>query len=63
MNMNPGITGQLAFERQREMLAQAGQLRLAREARCASRSAKQAAGAPRRTVRLFRRPRPVISSS
>ena len=63
MNMNPGITGQLANERQREMLAQAGQLRLAREARYASRSARQAERAPRPPTRLLRRPRPVITSS
>ena len=36
MNVNPGLTAQLAHDRQREILAQASKLRLARQARSAS---------------------------
>ena len=62
MYNHPSISGQLAYERQREMLAQASRLRLAREARRASLAARQAEPAWR-TGRLFRRARPVISPS
>jgi hypothetical protein len=62
MYSHPSISGQLAYDRQREMLAQASRLRLAREARRASLATGQA-GPARRTGRLFRRARPVISPS
>jgi hypothetical protein len=62
MYNHPSISGQLANERQREMLAQASRLRLAREARRASLAGRQAEPA-QRTGRLFRRARPVISAS
>jgi len=62
MYSHPSITAQLASERQREMLAQAGRLRLAREVRRAALAARQAEPA-QRTGRLFRRARPVISPS
>lgn len=63
MNMNPGLSAQLAHDRQREMLAQASRLRLARQARIASVAAGRADGAQPITGRLFRRARPVINLS
>jgi hypothetical protein len=54
MYMSPTLTSQLARERQREMLAQADQLRLAREIRHASVVARRAGRARRRPGRLFR---------
>ena len=63
MNMNPGLTAQLARERQREMLAQASRLRLARQARSASVAAGRGDRAQRTTGRLFRRARPAIIPS
>jgi len=63
MNINPGLHGQLATERQRDMLAQASRQRLARQARDAALTARRADRAGRRTTRLFRQPRPVISPS
>ena len=62
MNMNPSISGQLANERRREMLAEASRMRLVREARGASIAASRAERAKRRTGRLFRLARPVINS-
>ena len=63
MNMNPSLSAQLASERQREMLAQASRLRMVREARAAALAARQAEPAQRRTGRLFRRARPVVTPS
>jgi hypothetical protein len=59
MYMSPTLSGQLARERQREMLAQADRLRLAREVRHAAPMARAAESGRRRAGRLFRRPRPV----
>jgi hypothetical protein len=63
MNLNPGLSAQLAHERQREMLAQASKLRLARQARSASAAAERADRAQPITGRLFRRARPAVSPS
>jgi len=63
MNMNPGLSAQLAHQRQREMLAQGSQLRLARQARSASVAARRADRAQPMTGRLFRRARLVINPS
>lgn len=62
MYMHPSLSGQLAYERQREMLAQASRQRLARQVRRASVATRQAEGTQRKG-RLFRRARPVISPS
>ena len=48
MHIHPILSGQLANERQREMLTQASRLRLAREVRHASLVTKRAEPAPRR---------------
>jgi hypothetical protein len=63
MYMSPALGQQLAHERQREMLAQASRLRLARELRHASLVTRRAERARRRTGRLFRRARPVVTPS
>ena len=57
------ISGPLAHERQRDMLAQASRDRLAREARRATLAARRAEGSQRRPGRLFRRARPVLNPS
>ena len=62
MYAHPSISGQLAYERQRDMHAQASRLRLAREVRRAALATRQAEPA-RRSGRLFRRTRPVVSPS
>jgi hypothetical protein len=63
MFMHPTLSAQLAAERQRDMLAQASRLRIARQARAATMAAQQADRAQRRTGRLFRRARPAVSPS
>jgi hypothetical protein len=63
MHIHPTLSGQLAHERRREMLAQASQLRLAREARHASLVTKRAQPAPRRKRLLFWRTRLAVSPS
>ena len=57
------ISGQLAYERQRDMLAQASRDRRAREVRSAALAARRAEGSQRRPGRLFRRTRPVLNPS
>ncbi len=63
MNMNPSVSGMLASERQRDMLAEASRLRLVREARAASAGERRTERAYPRAVRLFRRARPVVTPS
>ena len=63
MHLHPTLSGQLARERQREMLAQASRLCLARVVRHASLVTQQAEPAPRRTGLLFWRTRLPVSPS
>ena len=63
MHIHPTLSGQLAQERQREMLAQASRLRLARDVRHASLGTKRAEPAPRRRGLPFRRTRLTVSPS
>ncbi len=58
MFTHPYVGSQLARERQREMLAQAGQQRLVRQLREHARAPRRAVRAGRRTTRLLRRTRP-----
>jgi len=57
------VGSQLARERQREMLAQAGQQRLVRQLREHARASRRAARAGRQTTRLLRRTRPAALPS
>jgi hypothetical protein len=52
MFLHPYVSGQLARDRQQDMLATAGQQRLAGQLRAASRESRQAA-APRHWVRSW----------
>jgi hypothetical protein len=61
--LSSSLSAQLAYERQRDMLAQASRQRLAREVRNASLAARRTEPTERRTSRLFRRARPVVSPS
>jgi hypothetical protein len=63
MYMSPGLCKQYAYERQRDLLAQASRQRLAREVRNATLAARRNERAQRRTVRLLRRARPAVSPS
>ena len=63
MFTHPYIRSQLARERQREMLAQAGQQCLVRQLREHARASRRAARAGRRTTRLLRRTRPAVLPS
>jgi len=63
MHIHPTLSGQLAHERQREMLAQASRLRLARDVRHASIGNQRAEPAPRRKGLLFRRTRLAVDPS
>ena len=63
MNMNPSLSAQLASERQREMLAQASRLRLARDVRHASLVTQRAEPAPQRKGLRFRRTRLAVGPS
>jgi len=63
MNMNPSVSGMIAHERQRDMLAEASRRRLVREARAATSAARRAERVRQRTGGLFRRAHPVISPS
>ena len=61
--LSSSLSAQLAYERQRDMIAQASRQRLAREARIASLAARQTERPQPRPGRLFRRARPVVSPS
>jgi hypothetical protein len=63
MYIHPTLSGQLAKERQREMLAQASRQRLAREVRHASLVTQRAKPAPRRKGLLFWRTRLAVGPS
>jgi len=63
MHIHPTLSGQLAHERQREMLAQASRLRLARDARHASLVTQRAEPAPQRKSLRFRRTRLAVGPS
>jgi hypothetical protein len=59
MYTSPYLPGQIARERQRDMLARASQLRQARQAQAlavASQPARPASRRPRRTLRTVLRP-------
>jgi hypothetical protein len=56
MFTHPYIGSQLARERQREMLAQAGQQRLGRQLRDLARASRRAEGTGRRQRRALRTP-------
>ena len=58
MFTHPHIASQLARERQRDMLAQASQQRLARQLRHLARSSRQTQRAGRPVTRVLRRIRP-----
>lgn len=60
---HPYISSQLARDRQREMLAQAGQQRLVRQHREHTRASRSAARDGRRMTRLLRRLRPAALPS
>ena len=63
MFTHPYIGSQLARERQRDMLAQAHQQRLARQFRDLARASRRAEPACRRMTRVFRRTRPAALPS
>ena len=63
MFTHPYVGSQLARERQREMLAQAGQQRLVRQLREHATASRRAAQAGRRTTRLLGRTRPAALPS
>ena len=63
MFTHPYIASQLARERQRDMLAQASQQRLARQLRHLARSSRHAQRAGRPVTRVLRRIRPVLLPS
>jgi hypothetical protein len=63
VHIHPTLSGQLAHERQREMLAEASRLRLAREVRHASLVTQRGEPAPRRKGLLFWRTRLAVSPS
>ena len=62
MYSNPHIGGEIARERQRDMIAQAHQQRLAREARDPTRASRRAAWVKRWMIRS-RKPRPAVLPS
>ena len=63
MFTHPYVGSQLARERQREMLAQAGQQRLVRQVREHARASRRAARADRRMTRVLKRTRPATLPS
>ncbi len=63
MFTHPSIGSQLALERQREMLAQAGRQRLVRQLREHARTSQRAERPGRRITRLLKRARPAALPS
>ena len=63
MFTHPFIGSQLARERQREMLAQAGQQRLVRQLREHARATRRAQRTGRRITRVLERTRPAALPS
>lgn len=63
MFIHPYLGSQLARERQRDMLAQAHQQRLARQFRDPARASRRAEPAGRRMTRVFKRTRPAALPS
>ena len=63
MFTHPYVGSQLARERQREMLAQAGQQRLVRQLREHAKATRRSQRAGRRITRLLKRTRPATLPS
>ena len=63
MFSHPRLGSQLARERQRDLLAQAGQQRLARQLGDLARASRRAAPARRPMTRVFKRTRPAALPS